>query len=60
MIVLFEGFHYPTDAVRRVLSGKYLEELTGHNRCRITHVGYVYEAPATEPVLLLPKVRAFL
>lgn len=56
MIVLFEGFHYPTDAVRRVLSGKYLEELTGHNRCRITHVGYVYEAPATEPVLLLPKV----
>lgn len=56
MIVLFEGFHYPTDAVRRVLSGSYLEELTGHNHCRITHVGYVYEAPATEPVLLLPKV----
>jgi len=56
MIALFEGFHYPTDAVRQVLSEKYLEELMGHNRCRITHVGYVYEAPATEPVLLLPKV----
>ena len=56
MIVLFEGFHYSTDAVRKVLPGNYIEELNGPDRCRVTHVGYVYEAPATEPVLLLPKV----
>ena len=56
MIVLFEGFHYPTDVVRAVLPERYIDELTGPNRCRITHVGYIFEAPATEPVLLLPKV----
>ena len=66
MIVLFEGFQYPTDAIRKVLADRYLDELTGSNRCRITHVGYVFDAPAVEtpaaelakrePVLLLPKV----
>ena len=56
MIVLFEGFHYSTDAVRKVLPDRYIEELNGPDRCRVMYVGYVYEAPAPEPVLLLPNV----
>ncbi len=55
MILLFESAKYDSQAIEPLLGERYYRPI-GSGMVQIDYVGYYYQAPANDSVLILPKV----
>ncbi len=55
MILLFESAKYDSQAIKPLLGERYYRPI-GSDTVQIDYVGYYYQAPANDSVLILPKV----